>query len=83
MTEFVKAVLKHFDFTTPKGLKITPRDEKKIGREEQEREDKRVEEKKRLTFLLIFIPSTLELCREKKMFDFYNNVFINPEIRIF
>ena len=51
MTEFVKAVLTHFDFTTPKDLKITPRDEKKIEMEEQEREDKRVEEKKdRLSF---------------------------------
>ena len=43
MTEFVKAALKHFDFTTPKGLKITPRAEQKIVREEQEREDNRVE----------------------------------------
>jgi hypothetical protein len=34
---------------------------KKKNREEQEKEDKRVEGKKRLTFLLIFISSTLEI----------------------
>ena len=39
----------HFDFTTPTGLKITPSDETKKTereREEQAKEDKRVEEKK-------------------------------------
>ena len=41
----------HFDFTTPKGLKITLSDEKKTG--EQGNKDKRVEEK-RLTFFIIF-----------------------------
>ena len=77
MTEFVKAVLKHFHFTTPKGLQKDGEGRARKGRL------KRVEEKK-LTFLLIFILSTLKsLQRKKKMFDFYNNVFINPEIRIF
>lgn len=48
----------HFDFTTPRGLKITPSDgTKKL--EEEEKDDKRVEEN-RLTFLLFFISSTLE-----------------------
>jgi len=42
-------------FMTPKNLKVTPTKEKKIERGEQEQEDKRAVEKKRLTFLLIFI----------------------------
>ena len=48
MTEFMKAVLKHFDFTTPKALKITPRDEEKnkTERGHQENENKRVWKKK-------------------------------------
>jgi len=37
----------------------------KIEGEEQEKEDKRVEEK-RLTFLLVFISSTLESVAKKK-----------------
>lgn len=41
----------HFDFTTPKGLKITLSNEKKTGK--QGNEDKRVR-KKKLTFFLIF-----------------------------
>ena len=36
-------------------LKITPSNEKKIEREEQEKKDKSVEEKKTLTFLSVFI----------------------------
>ena len=71
----------HFDFTPLKGLKITPSDEKNIERGEQEKEDKRVEEEKRLTFLLIFISSTLEMVTgEEKTLDFFNSVFTNPDI---
>ena len=61
-----------FDFTTPKGLKITPSDEQinkteNRGKEKKrkEKKDKRVEGK-RLIFLLIFISSTLEISSEKK-----------------
>ena len=68
MTEFVKAVLTHFDFTTPKDLKITPRDEKKIEMEEQEREDKRVEEKK-TDFPFNFYTVFFGALQRKKMFD--------------
>ena len=50
----------HFNFTTPKGLKITPSDDKKREREQQEKEDERMEEKKGLTFLLGFTLTTLE-----------------------
>ena len=49
-------MLVHF---TPKSLKVTLRKEKKIERE-QEQEDNRAVEKKRLAFLLIFMSSTLE-----------------------
>ena len=74
----------HFDFTTPKGLKITPTKRKILEREELEKGDKRVV-KKRPTFLLIFISSTLEIApsEEKKnawaVRDFHNTVFINPD----
>jgi len=67
MTEFFKNRVKtlhqnshmlvHF---TPKSLKVTLRKEKKIERGEQEQEDNRAVEKKRLAFLLIFMSSTLE-----------------------
>jgi len=50
----------HFDFTTPKGFKITPRGENKRERGGREKEDKKVVRGKRLKFLLIFIWSTLE-----------------------
>jgi len=50
-------MLVHF---TPKSLKVTLRKEKKIERGEQEQEDNRAVEKKRLAFLLIFMSSTLE-----------------------
>ena len=36
----------HFDFTTPKGLKITPTKRKMIEKEEQEKGDNRAVEKK-------------------------------------
>lgn len=50
-------MLVHF---TPKSLKVTLRKEKKIERGEQEQEDNRAVEKKRLAFLFIFMSSTLE-----------------------
>ena len=50
-----------FDFTTPKGLKSLQATKiKKLQRREQEKEDKRAGLKKILTFLLIFILSSLE-----------------------
>lgn len=58
-------------------LKITPSNEKKVEREEQEKKDKSVEEKN------IDIPLSFHiLCLwwEKKTFDFCNTVFINPDI---
>ena len=49
------------DFTTPKGLKSLQATKiKKLQRREQEKEDKRAGLKKILTFLLIFILSSLE-----------------------
>ena len=51
--------------------------EKKIEREEQEKKDKSVEEKKHWHSSLF--PYTLSLVR-KKTFDFCNTVFINPDI---
>ena len=88
MTRFMKTVLMksaflytkwaaHFDFTTPKGLKITPNDQEKV--EEYKMENKRVREK-RLTFLWTFISS---LGPEKTLDQgeiFINTVFINPLI---
>jgi len=47
----------HFDFTTLKGFKVAPNDKKNREKGEQEKEDKRMEEK-RLTCLLIFISCT-------------------------
>ena len=76
----------HFDLTTPKGLKITLSDTNKIiiiERGEQEKEDKRVEKKIRLAFLLIFASSTLETLESlarKKTPVFFNAVFTNPDI---
>ena len=61
----------YFDFTTPKGLKITPSDEKKTRKTNRERspnrEVKRLEEKKTA------IPSNV---------NFFNTVFINQDINI-
>jgi len=49
----------HFYYTTPKGLKNTPNDEKK-SREQGRKRTIRERRKKRLTWLLIFISSILE-----------------------
>ena len=54
----------HFDFTSLKGLKITPSDEKKKKTERGESKKRKIREwreKERLTFLLIFISSSLEM----------------------
>ena len=68
-------ISRHFDFTSTKGLKITPSDGKRKQKEKKERERERVRErerkeqekedrewrgKKKMTFLLIFISSSLE-----------------------
>jgi len=67
----------HFDFTIPKGLKIILSDEtKKVKREEQEKEDKSVEEKKRLTFPAFnFCIVYFGVSGEKKILDFFNIKF--------
>ena len=84
MAEFMKAMLKHFDFTTPKDPQITPRDDKK----DKERRARRIEKidsggkKKKTDIPFYFHTVYFGVSGEKKMLDFCNTDFKNPDIGI-